>query len=577
MSSLFLRKLKMLIVPYWSSEERWSARLLLAVIMAMNLGMVYIQVRINSWTRDFYNVLQSLDKGAFLKELLIFSGLATAYIIQAVYMLYLNQMLQIRWRRWLTEDYLSRWLQRHTFYRLQLTDTGTDNPDQRISEDINAFIDLTMSLGIMLLGSVATFISFVVILWHLSGTLTIPLGRFGVLNVPGYMVWAAIIYSILGTWLTMRVGSPLIQLNFNQQRFEADFRFGMVRVRENSECIAMYGGGGQEQANLVVSFKAVVGNYWQIMKRQKMLSWFTNGYGQIAVIYPVMMAAPRFFSGQMHLGGLMQTVNAFGAVQNSLSYLVNSYTTIARWQAVINRLDTFQNAMESLGSPLPLEHIRHIRSPEHSMRVESLDVLLPDGRALVRDLSLNVTPETSLLITGPSGCGKSTLMRALAGIWSFGMGTVSLPEQSEIMFLPQKPYLPLGTLREVLLYPHADGDEDERLQEVLALCGLPDLSEALDQDGNWSQSLSLGEQQRIAFARLLLHRPDYMFLDEATASLDEEAEAELYRLLKLRLPHGAVVSVGHRSTLAALHKSKLSYAQDGRWLPAGLVGHGKAS
>ncbi|MFZ0943097.1 MAG: ABC transporter ATP-binding protein/permease [Syntrophobacteraceae bacterium] len=563
-----------LAAPYWKSEDKWKAGALLAIIVAMNLGMVYVQVLVNIWVKDFYNVLQSLDKTRFMPELFRFCILAAAYIAQSVYMLYLSQMLQIRWRRWLTDEYLKDWLARQAYYRMQFAEPQTDNPDQRISEDINSFIEITLNLGTNLLSAVATLVPFLAILWQLSGTLGIPLGSLGTLYIPGYMVWASLIYSVLGTWLTMRIGNPLILLNFNQQRFEADFRFSMMRIRENSESVALYGGERQEQVHLRDRFRFLLENFWGIMRRQKRLSWLTNTYNQAAIVFPVIMAAPRFFAGQMHLGGLMQTVSAFGAVQNALSYLINSYTTIAKWHAVIDRLVGFSRSLEELKTSKLLESVNRIHATENAFRTDPLSVFLPNGKTLVNNLKLDIEPGTRLLVTGPSGCGKSTLMRAMAGIWPFCKGTILLPERSSIMFLPQKPYLPLGTLRDGLCYPYPEGYHEEDLREALFVCGLQDLIGAMDKTEDWSHALSLGEQQRLAFSRLMLRKPDYIFLDEATASLDEEGEAALYGLLRRELPDAAVTSVGHRTSLLAWHTLTLKWEREGTWVQSTLRGAG---
>ncbi|AFM24640.1 ABC transporter ATP-binding protein/permease [Desulfomonile tiedjei] len=555
-----------LTAPYWTSEEKWSALTLLVLIMAMNLGSVYVQVLLNEWIKDFYDALQKTDKTAFITDLLRFAELAGAYIIQSVYMLYLSQMLQIRWRRWLTAKYLSKWLNHQAYYRMQFLDDKTDNPDQRISEDINSFIGQTLSLTITLLSSVVTLVSFIAILWGLSGTLSVNLGSMGTLKIPGYMVWAAVGYSVAGTWLTLRIGKPLVQLNFDQQRFEADFRYSMARLRENSEGVALYRGEKEERAGFLSRFNAVVNNYWQIMVRQKKLNWLTSGYNQVAVIFPILMAAPRFFSGQMHLGGLMQTAAAFSSVHGSLSYLINSYTTIASWNAIVNRLSGFTGAVDRTAILKTREELKHLKSSDRSFSVKSLSVFLPDQKLLLRDLDLHLEPGESLLIMGPSGSGKSTLIRALAGIWPFARGTVLLPENGKVMFLPQKPYLPLGTLRQALYYPYAPEGSTANLSEILDLCYLSHLSTVLDQRDNWAQLLSLGEQQRIAFARILLQCPDYVFLDEATASLDEEMEEMLYKLVRSRLKQAIVISVGHRSSLLSWHQSSLRLMGDGKWL-----------
>ena len=567
----FIEAFKRLAIPYWKSEDKWRAYALLATIVAFNLGMVYFLVQINLWYKQFYNVLQTLNKAAFLPAILRFCLLAAAYILLAVYMLYLSQMLQIRWRNWLTDKYLKEWLNHKAYYRINFDGAATDNPDQRISEDINSYIEQTINLGTSLLNSVASLFSFLGILWVLSGSLPIPLGTHS-FTLPGYMVWASLVYSVLGTWLTIRVGNPLVRLNFDQQRYEADFRFSMVRVRENSESIALYGGEGREQTHLMGRFENLLGNFWKIMKRQKRLSWVTNSYSQAAVIFPLLMAAPRFFSRHMDLGGLMQTVDAFGQVQGSLSFLVTSYATIASWHAVINRLLGFSRTMDRLETKELLPGARCLCAPDKTIKIESFNVALPDGTLLVRDLQLDIEAGAHLLITGPSGCGKSTLIRALAGIWPFCQGTSTLPEASNIMFLPQRPYLPLGTLGNALRYPNANGCCREDLESALERCGLAHLAQHLDKDEDWSHMLSIGEQQRLAFSRILLVRPDFIFLDEATASVDEESEASLYRELQTSLPCSAVVSVGHRGTLVAWHSETLAFSGDANWVKSSLNG-----
>lgn len=576
MISELLRNLANLAFPYFRSEDKWKARFLLLVILALNLGMVYIQVLVNKWLREFYDVLQTLDKAAFLSAVFRFCLLAGAYIVQATYMLYLSQMLQIKWRKWLTDKYLGEWLSHQSYYRINFVGAATDNPDQRISEDLNLYTQLTIDLGTNLLNSLVTLVTFLGILWLLSGTLTVHLGARTVVKLPGYMVWAALFYSVLGTWLTVKVGNPLVLLNFNQQRFEADFRFSMVRVRENSEQIALYGGENQEEIHLRDRFNILMENFWRIMRRRKRLSWLTNTYSQAAVIFPVLMAAPRFFAAEIHLGGLMQIVGAFATVHGALSYLVTSYTDIARWHAVIDRLASFTRIMDRLqqGSEIP-QGAKRIQIPEKVIRAGSLSVSLPNGKVLVKDLDLNLAPGTHLLITGPSGCGKSTLIRSLAGIWPYCSGTISLPRSSSIMFMPQKPYLPLGTLHTTLCYPNPDGLQPEILVEVLEKCGLGYLAASLEKNDNWSQVLSLGEQQRLAFSRVLLVKPDFIFLDEATASVDEKSEAALYELLQNHLPHSAVTSVGHRSSLLAWHSEKLTFERDAYWVKSALGGERK--
>jgi vitamin B12/bleomycin/antimicrobial peptide transport system ATP-binding/permease protein len=558
-SPSFLAAFWRLAAPYWWSEDRWAGRGLLAVVIGLNLGLVALNVRFNAWNNDFYNTLQNLDEAEFYRQLAIFCGLAALFIVIAVYQLYLNQMLQIRWRRWLTDHYLSAWLGGQRFYRLQAAGGTTDNPDQRISEDIQWFVEKTLGLSLGLMNAVVTLVSFVSILWTLSGVLTLPLPGGGSLEIPGYMCWAALIYAILGTWLTARIGAPLIGLNFNQQRLEADFRFRMVRLRENAESVALWKGEEAERASLTTAFLQVVGNFRAIMTRQKSLTWFTASYNQIAIVFPFLVAAPRFFAKEIQLGGLMQTASAFGQVQSSLSFIVNAFASIAEWKSVVDRLTGFTQALDRVDLPDDAAIVRD-EADEAGIAIEDLAVDIPGGRRLFRHLSLAFAPRTATLITGPTGSGKSSLMRAVAGIWLAGAGRIRLPRGRRLMFLSQKPYLPIGTLRDALLFPGGVAADDAALARLLADCGLPRLSNQLDRSENWQLFLSGGEQQRVAIARALLHRPDFLFLDEATAALDEASEARLYRLLRERLPEAGIVSIGHRSTLKALHDREVALA-----------------
>ena len=554
--------------PYWWSEDKWAGRGLLAVVVTLNLSLVAINVRFNAWNNDFYNTLQTLDQAEFYKQLGIFSGLAAALIIIAVYQLYLNQMLQIRWRRWLTERYLETWLAENRFYRMQVGSTGADNPDQRISEDVQWFVEKTLGIGLGLMNAVVTLVSFVTILWTLSGTLTVPLPGGGEISIPGYMCWVALVYAALGTWLTGKIGAPLVGLNFNQQRLEADFRFRMVRLRENSEPVALWQGQESERLSLRDSFLLVVGNFRAIMTRQKSLTWFTASYNQIAIIFPFVVAAPRFFAKEIQLGGLMQTASAFGQVQSSLSFIVNSFSTIAEWKAVVDRLTGFTDSLDRVDAMQAQAGIDRAETDQSGIEVKDLAVDIPGGRRLFERLSLSFQPRTSVLITGATGSGKSRLMRAIAGIWSFGAGNIRLPRGKRLLFLSQKPYLPIGTLRQALLFPGGVEADDKALAQTLGDVGLPRLADQLDRSENWQQLLSGGEQQRVALARALLHRPDFLFLDEATSALDEPSEQALYELIRERLPEAGIVSIGHRSTLKALHDQEIGLTGQAIPVPA---------
>jgi putative ATP-binding cassette transporter len=557
--------------PYWRSDDRWVGLGLLVAVVALNLGIVYINVLINKWNATFYNALQDKAYTVFVHQLIRFSWLAGLYIVVAVYQLYLNQMLQIRWRRWLTERYLGAWLLDGAYYRMQLAAGETDNPDQRIADDLRLFVGDTLALAIGGLRAVVTLVSFVAILWGLSGALALPIGGSRI-AVPGYMVWAALVYAIVGTWLTNRIGRPLVRLNFDQQRYEADFRFGLVRFRENTEGVALYRGEADELRGFRERFGAVVRNWWAIMRRQKRLTWFTAGYAQAAVIFPFIVAAPHYFRGEILLGGLVQTATAFGQVQDSLSFIISSYTDIAEWRSVVQRLVGFERALDRMRSQAANgSSIARTDGDAKRLALEGVELDLPDGHPLVAGVNLSLGPGDTALLAGPSGVGKSTLLRAIAGIWPFGRGVIRVPREARILFLPQKPYLPIGTLREVVSYPIPTGGvDDATLSEALEAVGLPGLARRLDEAGHWALQLSPGEQQRIAFARALVQKPSWLFLDEATAAVDEATEARLYGLLRERLPATAVFSVGHRGTLRSFHARQLAVRPNGSG-PASIV------
>jgi putative ATP-binding cassette transporter len=537
---------------------------LLLIVVALTLGIVYINVLLNQWNNTFYNALQDKDYTVFVHQLIRFSWLAGGYIILAIYQLYLTQMLQIRWRRWLTERYLSAWLTDHVYYRMQLVAGETDNPDQRIAEDVRLLISGSLDLAIGGLRAVVTLVSFVAILWGLSGALTLPLGRFSI-ALPGYMVWAALLYAIVGTWLTNRIGRPLVRLNFEQQRYEADFRFGLVRFRENTEGVALYRGEPDELRTFRERFGAVVRNWWGIMRQQKRLTGFTAGYTQAAIIFPFVVAAPRYFRGEIPLGGLVQTATAFGQVQHALSFIVSSYSDIAAWRAVVERLMGFEHAIERVRMQEATNgSIRRADGEAARLAVEGMGLDLPSGQPLLADVNLSLARGDTVLLWGPSGAGKSTLVRAIAGIWPFGCGEIRVPPNARVLFLPQKPYLPIGTLREVVSYPMpAGGVDDATLRETLEAVGLPELAGRLDEAGHWALQLSPGEQQRIAFGRAFVQKPDWLFLDEATSAVDEAMEARLYRLVRERLAGTTVFSVGHRGTLRPFHARQLVVQPNG--------------
>ena len=551
--------------PYFYSEDRWAGRILLAAVVAIELSIVGLNVLLNSWNNAFYNALQDKDWDAFVYQLGYFCVLATAFILLAVYQHYLNQWLQIRWRRWLTETYLDRWLAGANHYRMQLLGDAADNPDQRIAEDVRQFIDAgILPIGLNLLNAVVTLGSFAVILWNLSAAA--PLHAFGIkYDIPGYLLWAALVYAVAGTIFTHLIGRPLIALNFQQQRYEADFRFNLVRVRENSEQIALLNGERAESAGLLQRFSNVVANWMAIMSRQKKLTFLTAGYRQAAVVFPYIMVSPAYFAGAVQLGGLMQTANAFGQVQDALSVFVNIYRSLAEWRAVIERLAGFDHsitaAREAATTP-PVITLAPGEAP--AVSISDLVVRLPQGTPLVSASKVSIKLGEQVLVSGPSGSGKSTLFRALAGVWPFGSGTITVPKNARVMILPQRPYFPIAPLAAAVAYPAGRENYDEgKIAGLISAVGLPALADRIDEEAHWNRMLSLGEQQRLGIARALLSEPDFLFLDEATASLDEPAEAALYQLLQRELPRATIVSIGHRSTLAAFHQRRLAFTREG--------------
>ncbi|CAO3431678.1 ABC transporter ATP-binding protein/permease [Azospirillum endophyticum] len=566
----FLADVWRLTKPYWSSEEKWAARGLLAAVVVLNLAAVFMDVWFTQINADIFDALQQKDQAGFVHTLLVFGGLALVFIAVAVYRLYLNQMLQIRWRRWLTERYLGDWLENQTYYRLQFVGTGTDNPDQRIAEDVRSFVQQTLSLSLGFLTNLVSLVSFLVILWSLSGSVTIPwLG----IDLPGYMVWVALVYAIAGTWITHWIGKPLARLSFDQERYEADFRFSLVRLRENAESVALQQGETQEARGFGDRFARIVANWWSLMRTQKRLVWFTSAYGQIAIIFPLLVAAPRYFTGALPLGSLMQTSQAFGQVQGALSWFIDAYVNLADWYATTSRLTGFRQAVERVRAA-GRDHagVERGAAADGTLALRGLALTLPGGGTPLVRADLTVRPGERLLITGPSGSGKSTILRAIAGIWPFGSGRIALPAVPDAggtaangsMVLPQKPYLPIGSLHAAVTYPAAaDCFEAEAVREVLDAVGMAGFADRLAEEDHWTQRLSGGEQQRVAVARALLHKPDWLFLDEATSACDPETEERLYSLLRDRLPGTTVVSVGHRPSLAAFHDRRLAVRPDG--------------
>ncbi len=573
----FMGQVWRLTTPYFRSDERWRARGMLAAVIALNLAAVYMLVMLNEWNRVFYDALQNKNQEVFWTQLGRFAILATTFVAIAVYRFYLTQLLQVRWRAWMTRHMMSRWLKDHAFYRMELaryTDERVeasdatapnssafgqrvpDNPDQRLQEDIHLFTAQTVGLSMGFLNALVTLVSFVGILWSLSGAFSFDF-RGNSLTIPGFMVWAAVLYCLFGSVLAHYIGRPLIGLNFEQQKREANFRHHLVRVREYSESIALDKGASLENRNLETRFSAVLANYLRLIAKQKQLVTFTNFFGQAATVFPMIVAAPRFFSGAIQLGELMQIANAFGRVQDSLSWFVDNYDSLASWRATTERLTSFEAALANQIAPDSADSPPLTEAAINAVSALDMSVKLPTGVTLLEGAQLHARPGEHTLLKGPSGSGKSTLFRTIAGIWPWGDGRISLPES--IMFIPQRPYFPDGTLRAALAYPDpASHYTDDGLRRALEEALLPQLADRLDEQASWTQKLSGGEQQRLAIARVLLKKPAWVLADEATSALDIAAEQTLYE----RLSHmaesagGALISIAHRPTLEVFHNHR---------------------
>ena len=554
----FIAGLFHLITPYWNSEEKKSARLYLAGIITLTIAAVYMTLLLNEWFNSFYSALQNYDSGAVYRGLLRFTGLAFAHIAFAVYSYYLQQRLALRWRKWMTKNYLAKWTGQQMYYRLEMFSQGTaDNPDQRISEDINLFTARTLSFMSGLLRSATTIVCFIFVLWNLSEVLSFSAAGQEI-HIYGYLVWTALAYSVLGTWITHKVGHRLVSLNYLQQKLEADFRFSMVRLRETAESVAFYNGAAKEESFLSNRFMTLLRNTLFIIKKQKQLSWLTNSYAQIAIIFPFVVAVPRYLSQNISLGGLMQIANCFGKVQDAMSYFVDVYASLAEWQSCAERLLSFDRHIaaieketeEKSGSLVREETPDKLRLTDVTISVPAMDEN-KRTREIISSAACTIRSGEHVILKGPSGSGKSTLLRTLAGFWPYVKGHISMPAPSEMMFIPQKPYIPMGTSAEAASYPLETADE-EILSPLLVECGLSHLMEKTDTEADWSHILSLGEQQKLAFVRVFLRKPKWVFLDEATSAMDEETEEKMYRLLTA-LPGTTVISIGHRSTLDKWH------------------------
>lgn len=561
-SSAFAARAFALIHPYWSrSGERGSAWALLLSIVAISLGLVYLNVRYNYWNRSFFNALEAKDFGAFWTLIPYFFALSALTVAGGALQAYLTQMLQMRWRIWMTREYLTAWLDEQSYYRLEQDPRGTDNPDQRMTEDLKGLAASTLELAMGFLHNGVTLVTFIAILWSVSGSFALPftLPFTGErLSVPGDMVWAALAYAAIGSAFTYVVGRPLIGLRFQQERLEADMRYSLMRTREHAEGIALYGGEPAERRQIEKRIDGLNDNWWQIMGSTMKLNGVSSAYTQIGILFPYFIAAPRYFSGSLPLGGLTQIAGAFDTVRTALSWFVYNYQALASWKASVDRLLTFDAAVAATAaSARRADGIR--REPRDgdgatALGLENLSIAVPGGAAIVRAASLEIGVGERVLLTGEAGAGKSTLFRAIAGLWPYGSGRIGLPAAARLLFLPQKPYLPAGRLADVVAYPSLPGTiPDAQIREAMQAAGLAGWAGHLDDARSWGQTLSGGEQQKLAVARAIVNAPDWLFLDEATAALDAASEAAAYRLLIERLPRSTIVSIAHRPELRAFH------------------------
>lgn len=562
------RQLDRPIRAFWSLTRVWltapnrgNARWLIAGLLALTIAQVIIQIRFNLWHRDFFNALENRDGAAFANQILFFLGLAALSMSVAVYHLYVKQLIQLRWREWLTGHLLDAWLREGRHYQLEMADTGADNPDQRIAEDVRISCDLAVDFATGLLTSVMMLVAFIGILWTLSGPLHFTIYKREI-EIPGYMVWAALAYALLGTFLTWIVGRPLVRLNVARTTAEADLRFGLNRARESGEGIALIRGEGDERRGLMQLFSQVATAVKGLMRSQRNLMWLTSAYGTLAMIFPTVVASPAYFAGVITLGGLMQIGAAFGEVQRSLNWFVDNFGRIAEWRSAVSRIVDFRDVIEDLDNVIEDPDMPTIQIHEgeaDKLVFKNLEVAFSNGTTVIADASAEITAGERVLIQGESGTGKSTLFRAIGGLWPWGAGEITIPPRDQMMFMPQRPYLPLGTLADALCYPRLASDFPREAQEAaLKRVGLERLPEQLDVADRWDRMLSLGEQQRLAFARLMLHQPKWIFMDEATAALDEANQDAMMQLVIDELPGAALVSIGHRPGLEAFHTRTLN-------------------
>ncbi len=558
----FFRQFWRLVRGYYTSPgDRQRAWLLTAAVLLLTCIQIAVQVRFNIWNRDFFNALENRDRAAFFGQLWTLLFLVVAAMGSAVAQLWAKQMLSLDWRRWLVISLQRRWLEGGLHYQLNFMPGAADNPDQRITENTRWATAMAVDLLVGLLGSILTLISFLGILWTLSGSLHVAFGA-QEFDIPGYMVWAALLYAVIGSVLTLLLGAPMVDINIRRNQAEGDHRFALIRMRENSEGIALIRGESDEERGLRAAFGRVISVMKELYGRERMLMYLTSAYGMIAGVVPIVVASPRYFAGAITLGVLMQITQAFLEVTRSLNWFVDKFPLLADWRSHIERVAALDDTFEHAAS-LEADHtITLVQGPDEDgqevLSFRDLQVGHSDGNVVIQDANAVIRAGEKVLIVGESGTGKSTLFRAVSGLWPWGSGVIRTPPRERMFFMPQRPYIPLGTLRAALAYPASPKRfADAGMVAALERCELPHLISRLNEEERWDRVLSLGEQQRLAFARLLLHRPRWVFLDEATAALDDENQDSMMRLFREELAESALISIGHRPGLDVYHDRTL--------------------
>ncbi len=551
----FVRHLWQLTRIYWRTPDAKSGAALLALCVAGELGTVYGSVRLAIAQRGVFDAVQNMQAPAFLAAIEVFLAIALLVVLVSTYRIYVRNILLIRWREQLTDYFLRQWIGPHAYAHRELFRKETDNPDQRVAQDVQTYVASALGLSLSLLSAVATLISFAGILWTLSGKWPLRIGQ-SELRIPGLMMWVAILYALLATWLTHRIGRPLASINFDRLRFEADFRYGLVRFRDHVEAVELARGADVERQGARRRFKNIVHNWWQLIVTQRNVTLVTSGIGEANGIVPLLVAAPAFFAGHMTLGSVTETGIAYRQVSGALSWFVDAYQEIALWRASIERLATLCESLDAARVAMTRDAgilVRSDRAPE--LRLIHLDLAQPDGQVLATDLNGAVEPGERVVLLGPPGRFTSVLFSAIAGIWPFGKGQIDLPARTQPLFLAHEPYLPIGTLRDAVSYPSPAGSfSDDRIVDALRLFDLGRLAGRLDESEPWDEVLSGDEQQGLTFARAILHEPDWLIMDDATGQLDSATEKSVYETLARRLPHTTVLSMTNRRGLERYHQ-----------------------